>query len=25
MQRFENFEQIEVNSGDIHLAHIIQQ
>jgi hypothetical protein len=25
MQRFEDFEQIEVDSGDIHNVHIIQQ
>ncbi|MCY1247150.1 hypothetical protein D9M72_604520 [compost metagenome] len=25
VQRFEDFEQVEVDVGDIHLAHIIQQ
>ena len=25
VQRFENFQQVEVNVSDIHLAHIIQQ
>jgi hypothetical protein len=25
MQGFEDFQQVEVDLGDIHLAHIIQQ